>query len=123
MARVKLSAVAERPVVAMCAGKDCRKRCDFAKVREDLQVSCDVVDLACLGLCNGPVVVLDAELKNRMVLSKLRSKRQRKLVVAAATGDARARRDLSKRRVTKKKVVSRVARQAKRHLPLSSRAA
>lgn len=123
MARATLSAVAERPVVAMCAGKDCAKRCEFGKMRDALERDCDVVDLTCLGLCNGPVVVLHAGRKQRVVLSKLRSKQQRKFVVAAAAGDSQAQRRLSKRRVTKKKVVGRVARQMKQRRPAGLRAA
>ena len=114
MSRRTLTAVAERPVVAVCAGKDCRKRCEFEKLREALDQRCDVVELRCVGLCNGPVVVLEPAGPEPAVYSKLRSKRHRKLVFAAASGDATALRDLSERRVARKKVVSRVARQAKR---------
>ena len=120
MAHRSLSLVAERPVVALCAGKDCRKRCEFVEMREALGADCDVVELACVGLCNGPVAVLDLGSSKPVVYSKLRSKRQRRLVVAAATGSTRARKDLSGRRVTKKKVVTRVSRQTKRRLSAST---
>jgi hypothetical protein len=123
MARRSLSAVAERPIVAVCAGKDCRKRGEFAKLRDALDEQCDVTELKCVGLCNGPVVVLDPQGAKPAVYSKLRSKRHRKLLLAVATGDARARRDLSNRRVSTKKVISGVSRQAKRRLVVTSRAA
>lgn len=123
MARRTLSAVPERPTVALCAGKDCRKRCEFAKIRDALDAQCDVVELRCVGLCNGPVVVIDPACDKPVVYSKLRSKRQRKLVIAAAAGDTRARRDLSGRRVATKKVVGRVSRQTRRQLRTTPRAA
>lgn len=123
MARVKLSAVAERPVVAMCAGKDCRKRCEFAKVRGALEAHCDVLEMECVGLCNGPVVVVDPDGPKPAVYSKLRSKQHRKLIVAVAEGNPRARRELSGRRVTKQKVATKVSRQTKRRLVTASRAA
>jgi len=122
MARRSLSVVADRPVVAMCAGKDCRKRCEFAKMRDSLDAQCDVVELKCIGLCNGPVVVIDPERPKPAVYSRLRSKRQRSLLLSVVAGDKRAIKELAGRRVSKKKAVSSVARQVRRRLP-SQRAA
>lgn len=123
MARPALSAVAEQPVVALCAGKDCRKRCEFAKMRDVLEAQCEVLEVKCVGLCNGPVIAIDADANKPLVYSKLRTKRQRKLVLAAVAGDSSARRDLAGRRVAKKKVVVRVAQQVKRRELARSRAA
>jgi hypothetical protein len=105
------------------AGKDCRKRGEFAKLSGALEEQCDVTELKCVGLCNGPVVVLDPQGAKPAVYSKLRSKRHRELMLAGATCDGRVRRDLSNRRVSKKKVISGVSRQAKRQLVVTSRAA
>lgn len=127
MPRRSLSLVAERPVVAMCVGKDCRKRGEYAKLHDALDAACDLVDMACVGLCNGPVVALDPRGSQPEVYSKLRSKRHRTLVIAAASGDDLARRNLSGRRVVKKKVVnkvvSRVSRPAQRRRTAKNRAA
>ena len=105
-----------RPVVALCAGKDCARRCESAKMRATLEVECVIIDIACVGLCNGPVVVIDADAGRPAVYTKLRSKRQRRLVLAAARGKRRARRDLTASSVGKAKVVRRVARQTGRRL-------
>jgi hypothetical protein len=69
---------AERPVVALCAGKDCRKRREYAKIRDVLGDRCTVVDVECLGICSGPVVVARPTSEAPLVLSKLRSKKLRK---------------------------------------------
>lgn len=122
MARRSLSLVADRPVVAMCAGKDCRKRCEFPKMRDSLDKQCDVVDLKCIGLCNGPVVVVDPAGAKPLVYSRLRSKRQRSLLLSVVAGDKRAIKELAGRRVSKKKAAALVSRQLKRRLP-SQRAA
>lgn len=100
-----------RPVVAMCAGKDCRKRCEFAKMHDELAERCDVVDLGCVGICNGPVVVVDPAAEQPLVLSKLRKKQHGRLVSELATSGSRPGGGLrshvvtgSKRKSTLKKV-------------------
>ncbi len=118
-----LSVVVERPVVALCVGKDCAKRCEFAKMRTTLETECDVLDLKCVGLCDGPVVVIDPGARRPAVYSKLRSKRQRRLVLAAVMGERRARRDLAGNSVDKSKVLARVSRQTKRRLTVRPTAA
>ncbi|MEP1122332.1 MAG: hypothetical protein ABJH68_00395 [Ilumatobacter sp.] len=116
MGKRSLSVVAERPVIAMCMGKDCAKRRESAKMRNALETECDVVDLKCVGLCDGPVVAIDPGARRPVVYSKLRSKRQRRLVIAAALGERRARRDLAERSVDRSKAVTRVSRQTRRRL-------
>ncbi len=69
---------ADRPLVALCAGKDCRKRAEFPKMRAALAAQCDVVELSCVGICKGPVVVARPAGAAPIVLSKLRSKRHRR---------------------------------------------
>jgi len=51
-----------------------------------------------------------------VVYSKLRTKRQRSLIVGLATGDVGARKQLSGRKVDKKKAVASVERQLKRRV-------
>lgn len=122
MARRSLSLVADRPVVAMCTGKDCRKRCEFATVRSALDEQFDIVDVKCVGVCNGPVVVVDPHAAKPAVYSRIRSKRERSLLVGVAAGNKRAVKELAGRRVVKKKPAVHVSRQLKRRLP-SGRAA
>ncbi len=106
--------VSERPSVALCVGKDCRQRCEFAKVRKMLAVDCDVVELKCVGLCNGPVVVTDLDNSAPDVYCKLRSKSDRRLLRERVTGDRRARKKLVDKRVARKKVLNVVSRQLRR---------
>jgi len=113
----------DRPVVGLCTGKDCRKRCEFSKVQKVLDRDCEVVHLKCVGLCDGPVVVVEPHLARPSVYSKLRTKRQRSLLSDLISGDARARKELAARRVTKKKVVAAVVRQVKRRTETRRRAA
>ncbi|WP_394933469.1 hypothetical protein [uncultured Ilumatobacter sp.] len=113
-AHLTVAPPAERPRVGMCVGKDCRKRCESAKVRTVLERGCDVVDLKCVGLCDGPVVVALIDSVKPAVYAKLRTKKQRSLLVAMISGDGRARKELAGRRVTKKKVAAAVVRQIRR---------
>ncbi|MEP4653184.1 MAG: hypothetical protein ABJ314_23640, partial [Ilumatobacter sp.] len=89
---------------------------ESAKKRNALETECDVVDLKCDGLCDGPAVAIDPGARRPVVYSKLRSKRQRRLVIAAALGERRARRDLAERSVDRSKAVTRVSRQTRRRL-------
>ena len=113
---LEVSPAAARPIVGLCAGKDCRKRCEFGKVGKVLDRHCDVVELKCVRLWDGPVVVTDADGASRIVYSKIRSKQQRALLVGVVGGDRDARKRLAGRRVTKKKGVGAAARQMKRRL-------
>ncbi|MFT6765077.1 MAG: hypothetical protein ACJAXA_003758, partial [Candidatus Aldehydirespiratoraceae bacterium] len=44
------SLVIDRPTVGLCAGKDCRKRCEFVQMRDALAKKCEVVELKCVGI-------------------------------------------------------------------------
>lgn len=114
--KLSVTPIDDRPVVALCAGKGCRKRCEFAEVRKVLDRDCDVIELKCIGLCNGPVVVAQPDTDSPVVYAKLRSKRDRGLLVGLASGDAQARRKLSSRKVDKKKSVTAVTRQLRRRV-------
>lgn len=111
--QLSITAVVERPTVALCAGKDCRKRCEFPKLRKNLEQHCDVIDLKCIGLCNGPVVVTDPDTQSPAIYSKLRSKQHRSLVVDLLTGDEGAHTQLAPRKVNKKKTITAARRQLK----------
>ena len=94
MARRGTPESSDRPIVAMCAGKDCRKRCEFAAVHDELVEQCDIVDIRCVGICSGPVVVVHPTADQPLVFSKLRKKRQRRELVAVAVTDAEPSREL-----------------------------
>ncbi|MFK7918594.1 MAG: hypothetical protein AB8G14_10980 [Ilumatobacter sp.] len=123
MAGRKLALVAQPPLVAVCVGKDCRKQDGYDKLRTELDARCDVVDLKCIGVCSGPVVAVAHRGSAPSVYSKLRSKPQRRLLMSLLAGDAAARRDLSKRRVLKKKAINQALRQLKRRTVVDKRAA
>ena len=72
------------------------------------------MDLKCVGRCDGPVVVALIDSVKPAVYAKLRTKKQRSLLVAMISGDGRARKELAGRRVTKKKVAAAVVRQIRR---------
>lgn len=96
--------------MALCFGKDCRQRCEFAKVRKMLALDCDLVELKCVGLCNGPVVVTDLDANVPVVYSKLRSKSDRRLLRERVNGDRQARKKLADKRIARKKVLSVISR-------------
>ena len=98
--QLSATAVDERPLVAMCAGKDCRKRCEFAKIRVELDAACDVVEFRCVGICSGPVVVIGADSDKPQVYSKLRSKSQRRHSLTAAVEGRKPSKALRERAVT-----------------------
>jgi hypothetical protein len=89
MDRHGISPSIDRPIVAMCAGKDCRKRDEFAKVHHELSERCDIVDLRCVGICSGPVVVVRPTSDQPLVFSKLRKKQQRRELVAVAVSNGK----------------------------------
>ncbi len=90
-------------MIALCAGKDCRKRGEFAKVRHAVDERCVVIELKCVGICSGPVVVAHPTSETPLVLSKLRSKQDRKLLVRLVDGDRTATKQLSRLAVSKNK--------------------
>lgn len=59
-------------------GKDCRKRNEVEKIRADLDGRCDVIEMRCVGICQGPVVVAHLETETPVVFKKIRGKKDRK---------------------------------------------
>lgn len=74
------------PRVALCAGKDCKKRCEFAKMRDALSAQCDVVELKCVGICSGSVVVTDIDSDDPRVFAKLKTKQHRRELLRVVDG-------------------------------------
>lgn len=73
-----MTQVADCPSAALCTGKDCRKRPEYSKVREALAEHCTILELKCVGICSGPVVVAHPMSDTPLVVAKLRSKKQRR---------------------------------------------
>ncbi|MEL6894140.1 MAG: hypothetical protein AAFP84_21295 [Actinomycetota bacterium] len=86
----------------MCAGKDCRKLCEFAKMHDLLAARGDVLELKCVGICKGPVVVVNPTSKDAAVFAKVRSKKQRRSILQAAEGSPETPDALSSLRVSGK---------------------
>ena len=60
--------------VGFCTGKDCRRSDGFRSVQRELQRRCDVVELACLDVCHGPVVVLEPRSPDAVVIERVRNR-------------------------------------------------
>lgn len=89
----------DRPVVALCAGKDCKKRCEFAKMHHALAKQCDVVELKCVGICSGPVVVAHADSDEPRVFAKMTTKKDRRDLLRVAVDGKNPSAQLTKREV------------------------
>jgi hypothetical protein len=66
--------MAHRPVapeIGLCAGKDCRRADGFRTVQRELGRACTVVELPCLDVCDGPVVVLGLRSSEAVVLERV----------------------------------------------------
>ncbi|MEL6431425.1 MAG: hypothetical protein AAFU73_23235 [Planctomycetota bacterium] len=105
-----------RPEVGLCVGKDCRKHGDFGPLRAELRASCDVLDLPCLDLCKGPVVVVDPRSDKACPYARLRKPKLQRDAAERAAGGAESDR-LKKARVRgrkREKMLKRLRRALKR---------
>ncbi len=111
---LQLTADEPRPTVALCAGKDCRKRCEFAKMRDALTKQCEVAELKCVGICSGTVVVTNVDSAQPRVFAKLKTKQHRNELLRLVVDDKKPSAELAKREVTngKKKTAVRKVRRA-----------
>ena len=105
-----------RPGVAVCVGGHCRRHAGFAELRAELGAATDVIEVRCLELCDSPVVVVGPGTAKPVVLRKLRTRKQRRDLVAVVGGAALTDR-LQQRRVRGKRrraVLAELARQSRR---------
>jgi hypothetical protein len=63
--------MAKRPEVGVCTGKDCRRSDGYRTVRREFERSCSIVELPCLDVCDGPVVVVDVRSPDAVVLERV----------------------------------------------------
>jgi (2Fe-2S) ferredoxin len=108
-------AVAERPLIVVCAGKDCAgdRRSEFRALLAELSGDVDVVAAKCLDVCKGPVAVIDAEGHAPVVVERVRKPGQRRAVRTLAT-QRRLPKKLQKLVVTGKKGRKAAKKAAKR---------
>ena len=62
------------PEVGLCTGKDCRHADGFRTVQRELGRACTVVELPCLDMCDGPVVVIEPRTSESVVLERVGSR-------------------------------------------------
>ena len=62
------------PRIGLCTGKDCRKADGFRTVERELRRAGDVVELPCLDVCDGPVVVLEVRSDAPVVIERVRNR-------------------------------------------------
>lgn len=108
--------MSERPGVAICAGGHCRRHDGFAELRDELGGVASVCEVRCLDLCDSPVVVVGPGDAKPVVLRKVRTRKQRRDLVAAVggaplTGRLKQRRVRGKRR---RKALAELARQRRK---------
>jgi len=87
----------KRPDVGLCTGKDCRKADGFRTVERELRRACEVRELSCLDVCDGPVVVLDVRSDAAVVIERVRTRALALELVAHATDGAELSSRLRKR--------------------------
>ena len=104
------------PIVGVCAGKDCRRSREFGDLTSTL-TRCTIVETRCLDICSGPVVILDPASDDAVILSKLRSSKDRRDLQDVIDRGARLSARLKKRRVlgSKRRAAMRRAARTFRH--------
>ena len=92
-----------RPCVAVCSGKDCRKRQEYRDLRRAVAEVADVEPVRCVDLCASPVAIVRRVDGDPLVFDKLRTPKQhRDLVELVAAPDRRPSERLAARQVTGK---------------------
>lgn len=75
----------KRPAVGLCTGNDCRRADGFRTVERELRRACQVRELSCLDVCDGPVVVLDLRSEAPVVIERVRTRAVALELIAHAT--------------------------------------
>jgi hypothetical protein len=105
--------MAKRPEVGVCTGKDCRRSDGYRTVQRELGRSCSIVEVSCLDVCDGPVVVLDVRSKDATVLERVRTRALALAIVdhlvagVELSGRLRSRRVGGARRATARRRIAR----------------
>lgn len=99
--------------VGLCSGKDCRKRAEYRDLRDALGAVAEVRSVKCLDVCDGPVIVVQHDGGEPVVLRKVRTDRDQSELLAWVRVGERPGRRLSKRIVggkRRRKALARLAR-------------
>jgi hypothetical protein len=60
--------------IGLCTGKDCRKADGFRTTERELRRCGEVRELACLDVCDGPVVVLGLRSETPVVIERVNNR-------------------------------------------------
>ena len=60
--------------IGLCTGKDCRKADGFRTTERELRRCGEVRELACLDVCDGPVVVLGVRSETPVVIERVNNR-------------------------------------------------
>lgn len=88
------------PEIGLCTGKDCRRADGFRTVQRELARSCTVLELACLDVCDGVVVVLAPRSTDAVVVERVTNRALALEIVDHVVEGAQLSDRLRKRRVT-----------------------
>lgn len=87
------------PQIGLCTGKDCRRADGYRTVERELRRSTTVVDVPCLDICHGAVVVLRPRSSDPVVLERVSGRGLALEVVEHVVDDAELSGRLRKRRI------------------------
>lgn len=59
------------PEIGLCTGKDCRRADGFRTVERELARACTVLELPCLDVCDGVMVVIEPRSSEAVVLERV----------------------------------------------------
>ena len=71
--------------IGLCTGKDCRKADGFRTTERELRRCGEVRDLACLDVCDGPVVVLGVRSETPVVIERVSNRAMAHVLVDHVT--------------------------------------
>ena len=100
-------------IVGLCTGKHCRKREEFAALREAVIGWTSVIELPCLDICKGPVVLIEPSSEHAVVLARVRSGKELRDLGLVVAGRQPLSERLQRRRVVGAKRRSALRRASK----------
>jgi hypothetical protein len=89
----------DRAEIGLCTGKDCRRADGYRTVERELRRGATVVELPCLDVCHGAVVVVRPRSSDPVVLERVSGRGLARDVVEHAVGGVELSGRLRKRRV------------------------
>jgi hydrogenase maturation factor len=88
------------PEVGLCTGKDCRHADGYRTVQRELRSECTVLELPCLDVCRGVVVVVAPRSREPEVLERLNGRGLARELVDHVVNGVELTSRLRKRRLT-----------------------